>query len=1661
MVKLKTSVSTTEHYLPMKLNYYMIKGVKLNKINPRRWQPPALIIITAIIIVIGLIYIFNKPEPATAWFNDGWHYRQTVAVTNAGTEQTDFQIKITLDTAALVTAGKMQSDCDDIRLTDINGNVLSHWIEDTTCNTAATEIWTKLASIPTTAINLYLYYGNPSVNSVEVGQCDMFVCCGSDVGGSYHNNPGYGLTYNTTEDYTLQFVTLDSEIAQDIDVYVHDGPAPTDTILYTKSISLSSGLNTDVNIEIPLGIGTNYLLRPDNTRDNLKRTPDDSNLPYVCEGITINGGNQGYSTYYYYFYNWKLRKHTTTEPVVGDPSSEEKGPGPIAYWKFDEGYGITAQDSTTGNNDGTITGATWQAEDMCVSGKCLSFNGSSYFVKVSDNSILKPTDVITVGAWFNSNDITTSGQRIVSKTEGSGYQLSLNENSACPTNTLCFLAHVAGGYRSASYASSNIESNKWYYLVGTFDGTNGYLYLNGEQVGSFSQSGTIATSTAPVCLGAEATSTSCSTGYFNGRMDGVGIYNYARTAAQIKADYLAGQSGAPSGASASLGSRQQDQSEGLVGYWKMDDAGVDAEGETISDSSGNGNSGTLYGDNATGDNGTGMDCTASGKYGTGCSFDGVDDYVSIIDNGDLDLETAWTVATWVKREGTCDSGGYSKIVSKWENYFLAIDCNLGDNVLYGCVGDGSGHTCNNSRDTTLPLNEWHFLTFTYSEALGKADLYMDTQLIHSVDATSTASSNYDLNFGTPHSGVTNQYFQGKIDNVKIYNTARTAEQIMRDYKTGPPPVAYYDFEEKSTSIAYDKSTYGYNLTAVGLDSTNIVLGKIGSAYKYGTWTERHTGSSFNICNNITMEAWVYPLSTPSNMYTIVLNNGANAAYLSYDPSNGVSTYWYNKSSVGYHSSGSSTVPLNTWSHVAAVWDNTGANLYVNGILKNFVSSTGTSSCTGDGLVVGAENDVRQMDGYIDEVKIYNYARTPEQILQDMYGDEDAHPIAYYKFDEGYGTSLKDSINNNDLTNSGADWTPNGRFNKALSFNGSSDYLTRNIFSDDWTNSSSGSISMWFNWDSTDTDGVAGLLAIQDTSTNNNLFRLSLGNTTGSWDDESIRVEFYDNSIWVYNYVYRGGEVLYRDSQWHNVVFTINENGNNLYVDGEKLSVSQWGSSLEGQSSTRWLDDIPEVNNIFVGSTYSSGAPYINIKGKIDELKIFNFALSPEQIRKEYNQSAGLQIRTQKNDSSTWDDGGFGGAAPIAYWDFEEGSGSTAYDKSGNGYNGSIVGAAYDLGKNGWGLDFNGTSDYVSTGFTGSFADMTQEFWIYLPSDFDNTVRNEVIGVDWTAGDRATHFAIGWDSTANTHWNTGNDWTNIPNDNLKTGWNHVALVMDSSSSKKIVYFNGAVALSNSNYSAINISTDLQIGYLRDYAGSYLEYPLDEMKIFNYARTPAQIAYDYNGGKPIGWWKFDDGEGITANDASGNGNNGTLTNMDPATDWLESSNCQFNGCLDFDGTDDRIIINESSVLKLTKAVSIAVWVKPSAMGVNHWGLVSQGDAFGESYSLYIRYNTNNMIRMVINNNGSTAGNLDIGQWNHIVGTFDVTDGIKLYKNGELITTTAYSSDIVPVAEGLYIGWQSGLSGSDYFQGNMDDVRIYNYALTADQVKEVMNYGLIRFK
>jgi len=98
---------------------------------------------------------------------NGTTYKKPVIIDNStGGALTNYQVLVTIDTGALVTAGKLQSDCDDLRFLDADDSTaLNYWIESG-CNTSSTKVWVMVPSISATSSKtIYLYYGNASVDA--------------------------------------------------------------------------------------------------------------------------------------------------------------------------------------------------------------------------------------------------------------------------------------------------------------------------------------------------------------------------------------------------------------------------------------------------------------------------------------------------------------------------------------------------------------------------------------------------------------------------------------------------------------------------------------------------------------------------------------------------------------------------------------------------------------------------------------------------------------------------------------------------------------------------------------------------------------------------------------------------------------------------------------------------------------------------------------------------------------------------------------------------------------------------------------------------------------------------------------------------------------------------------------------------------------------------------------------------------------------------------------------------------------------------------------------------------------------------------------------------------------------------------------------------------
>jgi PKD repeat protein len=203
--------------------------------------------------------------------------------------------------------------------------------------------------------------------------------------------------------------------------------------------------------------------------------------------------------------------------------------GLVAAYSFDEGTGTTVNDLSGNGNDGTIGGATWSSSAKY--GKALSFT-SGALITVNDAPSLDLTTGMTLEAWVNPSALS-SWQDIIYKAPGDIFFLL----GSAPTAQV---PATGGTFTQTLYGTTALPLNTWSHLAATYDGATVRLFVNGAQVGSRSQTGTIATSTGPVTIGGDPDYGQ----HWTGLIDEVRIYNRALSASEIQADMSSSLAGA-------------------------------------------------------------------------------------------------------------------------------------------------------------------------------------------------------------------------------------------------------------------------------------------------------------------------------------------------------------------------------------------------------------------------------------------------------------------------------------------------------------------------------------------------------------------------------------------------------------------------------------------------------------------------------------------------------------------------------------------------------------------------------------------------------------------------------------------------------------------------------------------------------------------------------------------------------------------------------------------------------------------------------------------------------------------------------------------------------------------------------------------------------------
>lgn len=416
----------------------------------------------------------------------------------------------------------------------------------------------------------------------------------------------------------------------------------------------------------------------------------------------------------------------------------------------------------------------------------------------------------------------------------------------------------------------------------------------------------------------------------------------------------------------------------------------------------------------------------NGKFGGARSFNGSSDYIDVGNGSGLQITSSITVGAWVKLSSLPGSGVYTRIVSKLTNapyngYELLIRAsNDGTypSAPYFQLGNAGTIVVANS-PTALTINTWYYIVGVYDQSVGTCYIYVNGVLMGqnaSCGSSAIGSSSANVNIGR-WSGNASNYFPGIIDEVRIFNTALSANTIASYYiqgissngsvyqqKTGGGViklegtnsnrianslndglVSYWKLDESSgTSLADSVGTNTGSATG-----TSIVAGKYGNARNFNGSEYVTIGNLGSFPTQGSLEFWVRSSEMANYRNPLTTKYiGANVGIRFEENSSGnfvaiVGNDAGSYNSCTYISSGMAT---NTWYHITLTW-NTSSNLmygYLNGLQVCGGSNSYWPTTIPDfRLGTGYNADAaRQWKGDIDEVKLFNVVKSTDEILEE-------------------------------------------------------------------------------------------------------------------------------------------------------------------------------------------------------------------------------------------------------------------------------------------------------------------------------------------------------------------------------------------------------------------------------------------------------------------------------------------------------------------------------------------------------------------------------------------------------------------------------------------------------------------------------------------------------
>jgi len=476
----------------------------------------------------------------------------------------------------------------------------------------------------------------------------------------------------------------------------------------------------------------------------------------------------------------------------------------------------------------------------------------------------------------------------------------------------------------------------------------------------------------------------------------------------------------------------EDLTGNLLGHWALDESG---NVSTAADRTGS-NDGTLT--NFPADPSANW---VSGKIAGALDFDGVDDYVKVPDASTFDLTAGFslTVAAWVKTAPSYDCGtngdnkiavGYRVGTPQWW-----LGCNQSTDAVRWSLRGSGGNTKEIVGTSVINDGQWHEIVGRYDGDADLTEIYVDGQreAQASLSLTGGLSGTAAVclgGYGSNCTGFANAYWNGQIDDVRIYDRALSRREIatlatlkagvmvynpdfhVMQYFNGAEWVAmgpvggeapasglvgWWKLDEAS-SPSVDSSANSNDGTWVN-SPTYAASGQIDGALTLnGTdqYVDAGNDSSLQITGSMTVSAWVNASSFGSSGDDTIVSKTKNNATdigwgLSGTEDNGPNQFMFFLSEDGSDTYtvdcySATEYTTNVWYHVAATYDASTQTIevYVNGARDTDSCDASVPSSQNDSAanaLIGARDSVlsRPWTGQIDDVRVYNRALSASEV----------------------------------------------------------------------------------------------------------------------------------------------------------------------------------------------------------------------------------------------------------------------------------------------------------------------------------------------------------------------------------------------------------------------------------------------------------------------------------------------------------------------------------------------------------------------------------------------------------------------------------------------------------------------------------------------------------